>query len=196
MVSMDSRSGVWLIVGLIVWRVEGGGEGGGRGGGGEGLVEGVGGVADEEFEVAGGFGVLLDEGAGRGEEAGDAGFFEGFAFEDGAEEAIEATDVDALGVADGRWREGAAIGDSGGAFAVVVGGAGDLHEGDGEAFGVALLAGEEAAGDGEGLRSREGQGVFEAGAAAVLEGVEVAFGRAGTGTCAAAAGTGRCRVRL
>jgi hypothetical protein len=124
------------------------------------LVEGVGGVADEDFEVAGSFGVFLDEGAGGGEEAGEAGFFEGFVFEDGAEESVEAADVDALGVADGRRREGAALGDGGGAFAVVLGGAGDLHEGDGEAFGVALLAGEEAAGDGEGLWWREGHRVI------------------------------------
>ena len=82
--------------------------------------------------------------------------------------------------------------DGGDAIGAVAGEAGEGEEVGGVALGDALLAGDEAAGGdgGDGLHRREG--IFEAGVAAVLEGVKVARWGAGAGARATAAGCARC----
>ena len=166
-------------------RGEEGGEVGGRERGGGGAVQGGDRVRQDAVDTLG-EGALPDDAlAVRGEQARHAPTFLGDVAGDLGEEALEGGDVDVAERDEGRRRQGAALGDGGGAVRLIAGMAGEDHEVGGVALGGALLARDQAAGGGGG-DGLGGDQVAEAGVAAVPEGVEVALGSAGAGTVAAA----------
>jgi hypothetical protein len=124
----------------------------------------------------------------RGDAALGGGALEGGEVAGAAEEGADAGVVAAGGGEERRRGDGAALGDGRGEVALESLFEDDAEEGGGDAFGLGSLPDEEGTGDDGGVERLRGEGVLEAGVAAVLEGVEVAGFGAGAGAVAAVAG--------
>jgi hypothetical protein len=126
----------------------------------------------------------------RGDAALGGGALEGGEVAGAAEEGADAGMVAPGGSEEGRWGNGTALGDGGGEIAFEALFEDDAEEGGGDALGLGALPDEEGAGDDGRTERLRRKGVFEAGIAAVLEGVEVAGLGAGAGAMAAMEGRG------